>query len=186
MAIVNDPQASGFALWFTGLSGSGKSTLSAAVLDRLRAVSLNVYGLDGDVLRTGLCRDLGFSDDDRKENLRRAAQVAAILVDANVVCVAAFITPFEQDREAIRASLPSGRFVEVWCDCPLAVCEQRDVKGLYARARRGEIAQFTGISSPFEAAQSADLVVRTDQLSVSEAADQVMELLRARGLLPGA
>lgn len=158
-------------LWFTGLSGSGKSTLAHAVEERLHQFGCRSFVLDGDNVRHGLCRDLGFTDADRVENIRRVAEVAKLFVEAGIISMTAFISPFRKDREAARANFPHGDFLEVYCDCPLEICEQRDVKGLYRLARAGEIPHFTGLSSPYEAPRDPELVVATGALSLKASAE---------------
>ena len=151
----------GKVIWFTGLSGSGKSTLANLLEHELHQKGFKTYVLDGDNLRFGLNKDLMFTDTDRKENLRRIAEVAKLFVDAGVVVLAAFITPFEEDRMKIRERIGADDFLHVFVDCPIEVCENRDVKGLYAKARAGEIKNFTGISSPFETPQHNDLIIKS-------------------------
>jgi adenylylsulfate kinase len=167
-------------LWFTGLSGAGKSTLAAALQHAMESRGGNVYVLDGDVLRRGLCSDLGFSRADRAENIRRAGEVASIVLDAGVTVLAAFITPYRVDRDRLRSQFPAGRFIEVFVNSPLAVCEARDVKGLYAKARRGEIAEFTGVSAPFEPPLRPDIELRTDITPVEDCVADVLRYLDRR------
>ncbi len=169
-------------VWFTGLSGAGKSTLAEALDHRLHAAGHHTYLLDGDILRRGLNRDLGFSASDRRENIRRAGEVAALMVDAGLIVMAAFISPFRVDRDAIRQLLP-GRFIEVFVDTPLQVCERRDPKGLYRQARAGLIRDFTGLDSPFEAPLAAELRIDTSELEVEEAVERIHDYLRNRGAL---
>ena len=169
-------------LWFTGLSGSGKSTLAHAVEERLHALECRTFVLDGDNIRHGLCGDLGFSDEDRVENIRRIGEVAKLFVEAGVIALTAFISPFRSDRDRVRGLVLHGDFIEIFCDAPLEVCESRDVKGLYKKARSGEIKAFTGISSPYEPPENPELVVDTGRLSLDECADKVMNLLRSRGV----
>lgn len=157
--------------WFTGLSGAGKSTLCAGLQARLEADGCSVVWLDGDVLRAGLCADLGFGDDDRRENIRRVSEVAKVLLDAGIVVLVSLISPFESDRQRVRERLGRDRFVEVYVDAPLGECERRDVKGLYVRARRGEIPSFTGLSSPYEAPLRPDIHLRTMGAEVDEQVD---------------
>lgn len=171
-------------LWFTGLSGSGKSTLANAVEERLHAMQCRTFVLDGDNVRHGLCGDLGFSDEDRVENIRRIGEVARLFVDAGVITLTAFISPFREDRDRVRRLLPEGDFIEVYCQAPLEVCEARDPKGLYRRARAGEIKAFTGISSPYEEPIRPELVVDTSTLSLDQSAALVMDALRERAILP--
>lgn len=172
-------------LWFTGLSGAGKSTLANAVEGALHEMGCQTYVFDGDNIRHGLCKDLGFSEADRTENIRRIGEVAKLCLDAGLMVLTAFISPFQKDRQWVRSIVPEGDFVEVYCHCPLAVCEQRDVKGLYRRARSGEIPNFTGISSPYEEPEHAEIVVNTDGHSVEECVDQVIAYLRDNGMLEG-
>lgn len=171
-------------LWFTGLSGAGKSTLAHAVEERLHQQSRKTFVLDGDNVRHGLCGDLGFSDDDRQENIRRIGEMAKLFVESGVIVLTAFISPFRADRQKVRDLVVDGDFVEIYCKCSLDVCESRDVKGLYKRARAGEIKDFTGISSPYEEPEKAELVVDTGQNSLEACVDQVIEFLQQRGDLP--
>lgn len=170
-------------LWFTGLSGAGKSTLAHAVEDRLHEMTCRTFVLDGDNVRHGLCGDLGFSEADRKENIRRIGNVAKLFLEAGVIVLTAFISPFRADRRLVRNMVHHGEFLEIFCDTPIEICEERDVKGLYERARKGEIKNFTGISSPYEAPTNPELVVDTGTLSLSECVEQVIELLRSRTII---
>lgn len=172
-------------LWFTGLSGAGKSTLAHAVEERLYALQVGTYVLDGDNVRHGLCGDLGFSADDRSENIRRIGEVASLFVDAGLFVLTAFISPFRSDREKARTLIGPDNFIEIYCSCSVEVCETRDVKGLYKLARAGSIKEFTGISSPYEEPITPALKLDTSLLSLDECADQVLALLRARGLVLG-
>ena len=167
----------GVVLWFTGLSGSGKSTLANAVEAELSARGRLSYVLDGDVVRTGLCSDLGFSDEDREENIRRVGELASVLADAGIIVLSAFISPFRRDRDRIRKLLGSGRFIEIFVDAPLEVCEQRDPKGLYKKARAGEIESFTGIDSEYEAPQSPEVHLKSDALSVEESVKEILQAI---------
>ncbi len=171
-------------LWFTGLSGAGKSTIADLVQSRLHALGRACYLLDGDNLRHGLNKDLGFTAADRVENIRRAVEVAALMVDAGLIVLAAFISPFRAERELARRRLGEGRFIEVFVDVPLALAEQRDPKGLYAKARRGELKNFTGIDSPYEPPEQPELHLHTAALTPDDAAQQVLDALSDRGLLP--
>lgn len=171
-------------LWFTGLSGSGKSTLAHAVEEQLYQDGLNTFVLDGDNVRHGLCSDLGFSDKDRKENIRRISETAKLLLEAGIITLTAFISPFKTERAAARSLMPHGDFIEIHCFCPLTVCEQRDVKGLYKKARLGEIKEFTGISSPYEEPDNPELRIDTSRLSLEESVELVISTLRARNILP--
>jgi adenylylsulfate kinase len=170
-------------LWFTGLSGSGKSTLARAVEQALVALGVQAYLLDGDNVRMGLNGDLGFSPQDRAENIRRIGEVARLFVDSGAITLTAFISPYRADRAAARALLP-GRFCEVWVNPGLEVCEQRDPKGLYVKARSGELGQFTGISAPYEAPEAAELEVDTGALDLAGSVQAVLDHLREHGLIP--
>ena len=170
-------------LWFTGLSGAGKSTLAHAVEERLYALHCATYVLDGDNVRHGLCSDLGFSDNDRIENIRRIGEIAKLMTEAGVITLTAFISPFRSDRNTARKLVPHGDFLEIYCDCSLALCDQRDVKGLYKKARAGEISHFTGISSPYEAPKNPELVVNTGEGSLENAVNAVIALLKERGIV---
>ncbi len=167
----------GVCLWFTGLSGSGKSTVAEAVEKKLYDMGYPSYILDGDNVRHGLNGDLGFSDEDRKENIRRIGEVSKLFTDAGLITLTAFISPFMDDRAQVRSILEKGRFIEVFVDCPLEVCEQRDVKGLYAKARSHEIKAFTGISSPYEAPEEPEIIVNTNKESLEESAGIVIQYL---------
>ncbi len=172
-----------FLLWFTGLSGSGKSTLAHAVEETLHRRGCRTYVLDGDNVRHGLCSDLTFSEDDRRENMRRIAESAKLLVDAGTITLTAFISPYRAERQRARERFAHGDFLEVYCRCGLDVCEQRDVKGLYAKAREGLIKNYTGISSPYEAPDKAELVVETDRLSLEDSVERILDMLVERGLI---
>ena len=174
---------SGVILWFTGLSGAGKSSLSHAVEEELHRMGCHTFVLDGDNVRHGLCADLGFSAEDREENIRRVGELSKLFIEAGVIVLTAFISPFRSDRERVRSLVPHGDFLEIYCDSPLEVCEGRDVKGLYKRARAGEIKDFTGISSPYEAPVDPELAVETGALSIEDSVAKVMELLRERGIV---
>lgn len=170
-------------LWFTGLSGAGKSTLAHAVEEELYQIGCHTFVFDGDNVRHGLCADLGFAAEDRIENIRRVGEMAKLFSEAGVISLTAFISPFRADRDRVRALVPPGDFLEIYCRCSLDVCEQRDVKGLYKKARAGEIKDFTGISSPYEEPLAAELVVDTDSLSMEQSVALVLGLLRERGIL---
>lgn len=167
----------GVVIWFTGLSGSGKSTLALAVEKQLFEKRKLSYVLDGDNIRHGLNKNLGFSPEDRTENIRRIGEVAKLFVDCGVIVMTAFISPYREDREAVRNLLPEGSFVEVFVKVPLDVAENRDPKGLYKKARAGEISEFTGISAPYEEPADAELVINTSELGVEESAAKVIEYL---------
>jgi bifunctional enzyme CysN/CysC len=168
-------------LWFTGFSGSGKSTIANMVEKQLHAMGRHTYLLDGDNVRHGLNKDLGFTDADRVENIRRVAEVARLMVDSGLIVLTAFISPFEAEREMARDLVGDGEFIEIFVDTPLAVAEQRDVKGLYKKARRGELKNFTGIDSPYERPANPQLVLETTRISAEDAATQVLDLLKQRG-----
>ncbi len=172
----------GIVLWFTGLSGSGKSTLAHAVEARLYEQGAHTFVIDGDNVRHGLCADLDFSDEGRVENIRRVAEVAGLFVQAGIITLTAFISPFRSDRARAR-SLLGEDFIEIYCSAPLEVCESRDVKGLYKRARAGEIPAFTGISSPYEPPEHPELDVDTAALPLEASVDRVMDYLRHRGVI---
>ncbi len=167
-----------FVLWFTGLSGSGKSTLANEVAKTLFEQNIHCYVLDGDNVRHGLNSDLGFSAKDRTENIRRIGEVAKLFVDSGQIVLTAFISPFHQDRQLVRNKLEQDEFVEVYVRCPLETCEQRDPKGLYKKARNGEIRDFTGIDSPYEPPLSPDVVVDTDQHSIDQCVQQIISYLK--------
>ncbi len=164
-------------LWFTGLSGSGKSTLANAVNAALFEKGLSTYVLDGDNIRHGLCKDLGFSDSDREENIRRIGEVSKLFLDAGIIVLTAFVSPFRSDREKARRLVNENDFLEIYCAANLEVCEKRDTKGLYAKARAGQIKDFTGISSPYEEPQNPDLKVDTGLKTLDECVDEVIEKL---------
>jgi adenylylsulfate kinase len=165
-------------LWFTGLSGAGKSTLSVAVEKLLYESNIRSYVLDGDNVRHGLNRNLGFSPEDRKENIRRIGEVSKLFVDAGIFALTAFISPYREDREMVRTLFPPGEFIEIYVKCSIDVCEKRDPKGLYEKARRGEIPNFTGISAPYEEPLKAELIIETDHQSIEQSANQVLNYLR--------
>ena len=164
----------GRIVWLTGLSGAGKSTIAMAMERRLFDEGNQVYVLDGDIVRTGLCEDLGFSPADRTENIRRIGEVARIMANAGLLVVVAFISPFRADRDRVRACMPAGQFAEVYVSTPREVCEQRETKGLYAKARAGELTDFTGISSPYEEPLSPEVEIPTERLSVEESVERVL------------
>jgi len=173
----------GAVLWFTGLSGSGKSTLSHAVEAKLHALGIHTYVLDGDNVRHGLCGDLGFSDVARRENIRRIGEVSKLFVEAGVVVLTAFISPFRKDRGVVRALHAEHDFIEVYCAASLAICESRDVKGLYQRARKGEIKEFTGISSPYEEPEKPEVYVNTGELTLEASVEVVFDYLKKAGVI---
>jgi len=170
-------------LWFTGLSGAGKSTLAHAVEEQLYQKGCRTFVFDGDNVRHGLCSDLGFSAEERVENIRRVGEMAKLFLEAGVMALTAFISPFRADRARVRSLVPHGEFIEIYCRCSLEVCEQRDVKGLYKRARAGVIKDFTGISSPYEEPEAPELVVDTNLSSLDESVVLVLQMLRDRGII---
>ena len=166
-------------IWFTGLSGSGKSTLASMLEAELHNLGWHTYLLDGDNVRTGLNKGLGFSLDDRTENIRRIGEVSKLFVDAGLVVLCAFVSPLKEDRDRVRSLFPNGEFVEVFVDCPLEVCEQRDVKGLYEKARKGEIKDFTGISSPFESPEHPELTIYSATEKLADSVNKLISYLNA-------
>ena len=171
-------------VWFTGLSGAGKSTLAHAVEERLHQMSCRTFVFDGDNVRHGLCGDLNFSEEGRRENIRRIGEMAKLFVEAGVIALTAFISPFRTDRLKVRNLSAPGDFIEVYCRCPIEVCELRDVKGMYRRARAGEIRDFTGISSPYEEPENPELAIDTGSMPLDQCVDQVIGYLQDRGLIP--
>ena len=170
-------------VWLTGLSGSGKSTIAVDLEKRLWERGIRAYILDGDNIRHGLNKNLGFSPADRTENIRRIGEVAKLFTEAGVVALTAFISPYRADRDQVRAIMAAGDFVEVHVDCPVEVCEQRDVKGLYKKARAGEIKEFTGISAPYEAPANPELTVPSHQLTVEAAVAKIVDYLQSKGVI---
>lgn len=173
----------GAVLWFTGLSGSGKSTISVELEKVLYGLNVHTYRLDGDNVRHGLNRDLGFADQDRVENIRRIGEVSRLFVDAGIVTLTAFISPFQRDRDMVRSLFQDGEFIEIYVKASLEACEARDPKGLYKKVRKGEISQFTGIDSPYEAPASAQIVVDTEKQTVEEAVEMIVGYLKVNGYL---
>ena len=172
-----------FIIWFTGLSGSGKSTLAHLVEDYLHKKGASTFVLDGDNVRFGLSSDLGFSAADRVENIRRIAELAKLMLEAGVITLTAFISPFKSDRNSARKLFPHRDFLEVYCKCSIEICEQRDVKGLYKKARAGEIPFFTGIDSPYEAPNNPELIINTEELNLDESVRRIIDLLFQRGFI---
>jgi adenylylsulfate kinase len=170
-------------IWFTGFSGSGKSTVANALEQALAEQGKHTYLLDGDNVRHGLCADLGFSAEDRTENLRRVGAVAGLMADAGLLVLSAFISPYRNQRELVKSFIPSGKFIEVHIATPLEVCEERDIKGLYKKARAGEISHFTGISDPYEAPEAADLVLDTSETALDDCVDKLLKLLTLKGII---
>jgi adenylylsulfate kinase len=171
-------------LWFTGLSGAGKSTVAHALEERLHMMGARTFVFDGDNVRHGLCGDLGFSIEDRTENIRRIGEMVKLFLDAGVISLTAFISPLRSDRRRVRQLVDEGDFIEVYCRCGLDTCEARDVKGLYKKARDGEIQNFTGISSPYEEPEAPEVVIDTDKLTIDESVDQLIDYLRKKRVLP--
>jgi adenylylsulfate kinase len=176
----------GITLWFTGLSGSGKSTVAHRVERMLMDRGHHLYTLDGDNVRHGLCADLGFGPDDRKENIRRIGEVCKLFTDAALITLAAFVSPYRSDRDRVRGILHQGDFIEVYVSADVAVCEARDPKGLYKKARAGQIPEFTGVSAPYEAPEAPELTLHTDLESVDESAARVIAYLETNGIIPAA
>ena len=172
------------ALWFTGLSGAGKSTVAQALQLRLFELGHHAYVLDGDNVRHGLCSDLGFSDEDRHENIRRIGEMVKLFVDSGTITISAFISPFRSDRDRVRALFPDGEFMEVYCRCSLSECEHRDVKGMYKKARAGLIKEFTGISSPYEEPAAAEIELDTESQTVDQSVEEAVRVLVDRGIIP--
>jgi adenylyl-sulfate kinase len=171
-------------IWLTGLSGSGKSTIASALELRLnKEFGVHTYLLDGDNIRSGLNSDLGFSDFDREENIRRIGEVAKLMVDAGLIVITAFISPFQRDRDRVRSLLPSGQFWEVYVECPLEICEQRDPKRLYAKARLGKIPEFTGITSPYEAPQNPELILHTARDPLEDCVNHIIRKLNTENIM---
>ncbi|MBT2626266.1 adenylyl-sulfate kinase [Bacillus sp. ISL-32] len=170
-------------LWFTGLSGSGKSVMANAVDEKLYERGIQSYVLDGDNIRHGLNQDLGFRAEDRVENIRRIGEVAKLFVDSGQIILTAFISPFREDRKIVKEKFPQEEFFEIYIKCPLNICEERDPKGLYKKARSGEIKHFTGIDSPYEAPLSPDLTIESDKISIADAADLIINELHTKGII---
>ncbi len=173
----------GAILWFTGLSGSGKSTLAHAVEATLHHRGCRTFVLDGDNVRHGLCKDLGFSAQDRQENIRRIGETAKIFMEAGVIVLTAFISPYCADRQRVRGIVEAGGFIEVYCDTPIEICESRDVKGLYKKARAGQLAEFTGITSPYEAPENCELTVHTGTTNLDVCVQQVIDKMAQHGVI---
>jgi adenylylsulfate kinase len=172
----------GAIIWFTGLSGSGKSTLAHVVEESLHQRGCRTFVLDGDNVRHGLCGDLGFSAQDRQENIRRIGEVAKLFMETGVIVLTAFISPYRADRERVRGMVEHGDFIEIYCDASIEVCEARDVKGIYKKARAGQIVEFTGISSPYEAPENPELILNTGRSELEACVQQVIGELGHRGL----
>ena len=169
-----------FLLWFTGLSGSGKSTIANAVEQELFKLGIHTYSLDGDNIRTGINKDLSFSPQDRTENIRRIAETANLMIDAGLVVLAAFVSPYKKDRENIKSIVKDVNFVEIYINTSVEECERRDVKGLYKKARAGEIKNMTGISAPYEAPENPDLEIKTETTTVNDAVDKILKAIQKK------
>ena len=170
-------------IWFTGLSGSGKSTLAHSVEETLHNLDCRTFVLDGDNVRHGLSSNLSFSDDDRKENIRRIGEAAKLMMESGVIAMTAFISPFKKDRNLVRQLLPQGDFIEIFCKASLETCESRDVKGLYKRARAGEIKNYTGIDSPYEAPDNPELIIDTESESLEKSVAKVIDFLKSKEVI---
>ena len=173
----------GAIIWLTGLSGAGKSTLAHAVEDKLHQMGCRTFVMDGDNVRHGLCADLGFSRQDRKENIRRIGEVAKLFMEAGVIVLTAFISPYREDREQVRGMVEHGNFIEIYCDCSVEICESRDVKGLYEKARNGQISEFTGITSPYESPINPELILNTASQDISASVKSVIDALTIAKLI---
>jgi adenylylsulfate kinase len=174
----------GAIIWFTGLSGAGKSTLAHAVEEELYQRGCHTFVLDGDNVRHGLCGDLGFTAKDRVENIRRIGEVAKLFMEAGVIVLTAFISPFRAERERVRGMVGHGDFIEIFCDSPIEICERRDVKGMYKKARSGQIPEFTGVTSPYEAPEKPELIVNTGATELDACVRQVVGEIALRGIIP--
>lgn len=173
----------GAVIWFTGLSASGKSTIARHLEKQLYNIGCSTYVFDGDNVRHGLCGDLGFSPEDREENIRRIGEMANLYVDAGIIGIAAFISPYRKDRESIRELVEKERFLEIYIECPVDVCAARDQKGIYEKARAGVIKEFTGVSAPYEPPENPDLVIRSDQENAMEASHRIFDLIKERQII---
>ena len=173
----------GMVIWFTGLSGAGKSTLANALNEALHLKGISTYVLDGDNIRHGLCKDLGFSDSDREENIRRIGEVANLFMDAGIVAITAFVSPFKADRDKVRSIIGNNDFIEIYCAADLSVCEKRDTKGLYKKARLGEIKEFTGISSPYEIPENPEISINTGTIALTDSVKQIIDYLNENNLI---
>ena len=175
-------QHQSIVIWFTGLSGSGKSTLAHVLEEKLFEKRCRTYVLDGDNIRHGLNSNLNFSDNDRKGNIRRIGEVSKLMLEAGVIVMTAFISPFREDRSEVRKLIPKGDFIEIYCNASLEVCEGRDVKGLYKRARSGEIKNYTGIDSPYEIPTNPELIIDTGNESLDESVSKIVSFLESKGI----
>ena len=171
------------ALWFTGLSASGKSTLANALCKQFHEMGIRSYVLDGDNVRHGLNKNLGFSPEDRRENIRRIGEVAKLFVDAGLIVMTAFISPYREDRDNVRRVLEENKFIEIFLNCPVSECEKRDPKGIYKKARSGEIREFTGVSAPYEKPESPEIILETDKMTVEQCVDVLLKYLLENGYI---
>ena len=172
-----------FILWFTGLSGSGKSTLAHVLEEKLFNEGFRTYVLDGDNVRHGMNSNLGFSDQDRKENIRRIGEVSKLMIEAGIIVMTAFISPFREERKMVRSLIPKGEFIEIYCKASLETCEKRDVKGLYKRARAGEIKNYTGIDSSYEVPEDSELIINTDKDTLNDSVTKIISYLKKNRLI---
>ncbi|MGE0268292.1 MAG: adenylyl-sulfate kinase [Candidatus Omnitrophota bacterium] len=184
-AVLIQPKPAGVVIWLTGLSGAGKSTISESLAGKLLREGRKSYILDGDKVRKGLCSDLGFSPEDRTENIRRIGEVSKLFCDAGLITIVAFISPYISDRDKVRSILGSGEFIEVFVDCPVEECERRDPKGLYKKARKGEIKEFTGITAPYEAPANPEIHLETNVLNIEACSDKIINFLKENELFEG-
>jgi len=175
-------QHQSIVIWFTGLSGSGKSTLAHVLEEKLFSRGCITYVLDGDNVRHGLSSNLDFTDNDRKENIRRIGEVSKLMLEAGVIVMTAFISPFKKDRSEVRKLMPQGDFIEIYCKASLEICEKRDIKGLYKLARAGEIKNYTGIDSPYEAPENPELIIDTDKETLEESVSKIFNFLESKGV----
>lgn len=171
------------ALWFTGFPASGKSTIAHAVEERLFSMGCHTYVFDGDNIRHGLCSDLGFSPEDRSENIRRIGEMVKLFLDAGIIVLAAFVSPYKRDRDWLRELIGESHFIEIYCDCKIEICEQRDIKSHYKKARLGEISDFTGVSAPYEVPENPALHLRTDETSLEECVEKIIQYLFTHGII---
>lgn len=185
-SLLENEKQKGVVIWLTGFSGAGKSTVSEKLSTMMTENGNKTFILDGDKIRTGLCSDLGFSPEDRTENIRRIGEVAKLFSDTGIITIVAFISPYRSDRDRVRSILKDGAFIEVFVDCPIEECERRDPKGLYKRARAGEIPQFTGISAPYEPPLEPEIHLHTKEKSVEQCATKIIEYLKANNIVGGA